>query len=120
MSRMTPRPLFSLMNTQSLPRHLLWLVLSAGMLLPLPAMADIVYGSVTGVIPGNLTLTVYKKDKMVIAAAIRHVGNNQYQYQLNLPPGEYQVVYEISDKNKVKRSIINYPGTNRANVDFQK
>lgn len=91
----------------------LFLVVASLLLFPNPASADIVYGTVTGVSQDNLTLVVYKGDETVSSVALRSTGNNQYEYQLNLTPGSYDLQY-----NEVKKPIVNYPGTNRVNVNY--
>lgn len=88
--------------------------LSLSLFLPVVVRADIVYGTVTGVIPDNLTLIVYKDNKMVSSAAIKPIGNHEYEYSLNLAPGSYRVT-----NNNVSRQIVNYPGTNRVNINFR-
>lgn len=84
------------------------------LLLPGQVIADIIYGSVQGVSQDNLTLIVYKGDKMVTSAAIRSIAKNKYEYRLNLTPGTYKLKY----KNK-SQTVVNYPGTNRVNIDFK-
>lgn len=91
----------------------LFLAAACLLLFPNLASADIVYGTITGVTPDNLTLVVYKGDKTVSSVALRSIGNNQYEYQLNLAPGSYDLLY-----NEVKKPIVNYPGTNRVNINY--
>ena len=105
----------SQLNFRRRGKAIIPLVLSLSLFLPGLARADIVYGSVLGVTPNNLTLVVYKDEHPVTSTAIRLVGNNQYEYNLNLPAGSYTIIY-----NDISRSVVNYPGTNRVNINFNK
>lgn len=91
-----------------------FLIMSTALALPLPALADIVYGTVEGVTADNLTLIVYKGANMVTSTAIKSSTNNKFEYQLNLPPGSYRIRYKNLDQ-----PIVNYPGTNRVNIYFK-
>lgn len=103
-----------LVNIRSRIKSTILLSLVLSLFLPAMARADIVYGAVSGISPDNLTLVVYKGEVAITSAAIKVIGNNRFEYNLNLPPGTYNIVY-----NNVSRSIVNYPGTNRVNIDFQ-